>query len=1530
MKKDLESGLSTLIIIVPTILLAVNVSATSFDAPSPEADSVVDPGERISAFSFDVIYGGDENITNDTDPGTTVKEFIANETMFLNQSFPDYGVNGYSDGEDIVNVSLAYSDGVPSDLNATKIGVFGSDMYFLDGGVGNNSVFDGANMSASVSGEAVVKSSTGLLDNNSEVVVPGKVSARDLSPDMKYIESGGNSSLDAGFYGDEVLINSSDEFLNQSDSVYDLGGSYELDLFQEEITRYLESNASQTDFVSESAIIRETASNDNVIEEADHGIVKDGRADIVWLNDTNMLHGGETSGFQMGDPLYYSKEEPKEPVYGYVNVSDVRLGDYMVYSRSGTGVTLGQELFHVMNVSDSNPEVNDFGKTLDIHDDGRFILYEYNDSSSTTESWDPRDDGDQDVLFYAKNGTLGEGDLLVYDQRPENDNISVSPGEELSLQDYNDIKEPDSAQFVTEIDLGYNDSDGNVNYTAGDQVLLNVSNSIGDHVVLSPSDQFGEITSDNYNDTLGNITHWNTSTDDDIYSDGIYIAMNETTQVSNGDLRIGHWNKSVSSGDLENLGNGTVEASDLDAGAKLLQFQPIDNFASLDRDHDDEYDPGIGRISDNPNGREAIINTDDEFLNRSDIIVREGKMPSSLFSDNTRYFDSNGSGFYESSEAIVRYSGGFDNDSEVLIGGKANISELDPKVKYLQSGSTGFDPAFDPLFFDSGDDSNISLGVLDRSVSSDYVFTAREGNLQKFNRSLNSSGDNASVFLDSNNGDGSFNVGEEILELEILRNGSSSETVDGIDIINFANSTRHTEETYTGEETIVNDTDLNGVYQNVVESLSVSNIISDRDSESFFTEASRDHINEINLYRNNGTDYNLVAELTDSNEFEWNKSISEDITEDTEFRIGFKAAPKGDLNDMAYGFEGRSVLGMAGGSDSAIDSQRSYIVDAHAPELINAWTGNRDGGNSSKYNQVFIKTNEKYSNLDYNTVGAKDFRIEDNQYLVNDASETGTNDILLTLNGTLESNKTLDINLTEEIGEIRDVASNDRRTDNVSVKDGLKPLLEARSYHDIDENSTIDAIKLEFSENISYSTFQESDWNVTERQLDNLTVDNGTVNNNHTFVLEASAKDNITGVSQFEPFLDYDSTSIIDNSGNALKTFNESLKDRAAPRLRNASVKDQDNDARLDTVDLMFTEPLSDADSELVPSSFNVTDADILDVNSIAGDENLSLEIDSELLTSKTPNVTVFNDSIFDFDHNAMNLNQTYDGIKDKADPVLLHAQINAGKSNYDVNFVDLTFSEPVKGDNENVTLEENNVSFYDSSISLERTVNYTELLPTGNLPNITDLYSIRDTSGNSAKLIHSENVTVNSFRKEISEGWNFVSFPIADDSNPKINETLNTSKIDVIWTYRNKNWEIYDPEASENDFEEFKGGAGYMIRAKEGFTLNPNVNTVRSDTTGRNLIDASVYFNTSGYNLVGPFQEFTVTANNSANGAFGTIGDNLVGAMYEQKERGTRNLDEGDPLRSSDGDSPGAMIPGEAYWMNLKESSITYAEPEP
>lgn len=1481
-------------------------------------DESVNPDDTSEAFKFDVIYGGDFNITGDSDPGTAVQSFADNKTMFLNQTDEETGLNGYFDGVDIINVTRLHTGEEASVLNQTPVANFSSDIYFADGGVENNSVFDGSNITEG-HGEIVVRSSTGLLTADSEVLVSGTANIQNFSEDFKFID-GGSGILDAGVYGNEVLIESENSVLNKGDNIYDLGGEYQLDEFESDKTLYLRENSSQAGFDPSNAIVRSQSDFHIQLQEEDM-IVRNGTADMINATETNLIHSSTLNNFEAGDHIYYSKSGNR-----YVNESDVRLGDYTVSSGPTEGVSLSLDLLKKLNDSQNAPHTNDIGKSLETYDEGSFRVLEYGDGDG---SWTPENDQDQDVLIYDRNNTgLTAGDVLLFDQDPDNGTVGAEVGEAFTEQEVEDTDEP-VEEYTVSYRLGYVDRDDAEAYTDGDAVIVDLEGTPENHVVLGPLSESGTLTSADYNDSLGNVSRWNSDGDPEAYGDGIYVAMNDTGLTSNGDIRLAHWNATVELGDKFD-GNGTVEDGDLDQGAFLDYFGLSDDVKVLDRDGSGDYDPGIGVISDSDDGREGIIYSENPYLNSTDEILVEGKMPAYQEWGQTGYFDTiqdgDEAGVYSKGEAIVDAPEGLSNDSEVLLEGEANITDLEDEIKYIAVDDISFDSAVDPVIYDAGDNESIGEGTLyrdDEAGSDDFVYTEKEAGLQNFDRNFSDEGDVKTVFLDSD-GAGEYTAGEEILDIKLLRKGSISEEFDGVEIINFADSTRHTGEVYSSGEAIVNDTDMNGVYQNVVEGLGVENVVDADSREEFFTEANETVLDGgINVLRDHDDNWEEVGSLSYDEGLVWDGSFSENITEDTSFKLEFKAAPSDRLEDKAYGFRGEASLDLAGGSVDTVRSENTQVVDAHAPELVEAWTGDRNQGNSSATDRVYVKTNEKYTNLDYGTVAPGTFVIPGLDVEVEAAAETGNNDIEIKLNESIETDQELDVEIAE--GErIRDGASNSRSDDSVFAEDGLRPEVENKTYIDSNEDGEIDMIEIVFSENITYSEFDSSDWNVEEQEITDLSVEDGTAVNNDTLILETTAEENITGVFQDEPYLDYSGLSVVDNSNNGVAEFNRTLSDGAAPLIKNVSTRDSNNDALLDRVDVEFTEPVDDEASLLEASSFKVDHSEITDVESDSAEETVLIDIDSDLSTGVTPNVTLINSTIKDSSENSITENQLFNSTVNTARPVLLHAHIDPNRTNYKNTYVEMEFSEPVTGDEETINISNSSLEFEQSEELTTRTGDFGQLLQTGDMPNITKIQNIHDKVGNEAVLRGDDNVTVNSFRNEVVEGWNFVSFPISDATSPEVDSILNSSKVDTIWTYRNQEWQIYDPEASTNDFDRFEGGVGYMINAEEDFVLNPNINTLRPSMTGEDLLDASTELE-NGYNLIGTFQSHSVPADNSDRGSFGAIDNEMVDTVYEQTYDGSNEVNF---IRQSAMDDPGDMHPGEAYWMNWKGQTATYSEP--
>ena len=1515
MRNTLESGIAGLTFVVAlALVMSISVTATSVEivGDGSNNDVPVAPGESgIEAFSFDVIYGDDFNITGTAAPGTEVNSFEENETMFLNQHSGVGGLHGYVDGDDVVAVEELYNGTEESKLNGTAVGNFSEDIYFADS----------MNTSAMNTSEPVINSSTGLLSSESEVLVSGNISGEDFHEDMKFVDSG-SGELDAGAYGNEVLVNSSDSILRPEDDVFALDEGLPLDEFDGDTTRYVREDDSQDEFKASSAIVRQDGDLANIFERDDDEVVRDGKADMINALETNLIVTPVFRPAAEDDGIYYSESGD-----WFVNVSDVRLGDYTVFSgENEENVSLGLDLLSKLNESAEAPHTNDLNKNLDIYTEGSFRVLEYDDSVG---GWDPEQDNQQVLVYDFEDDGVSRGDVVLYDSDPESDNITVGPGEAFTAADVEEMDEPED-NFSTTGEPGYVDIDGSGEYTEGDEIVIQIAGSGEDHVVVAPNENVNELR-DEHN-SQGDFARWNVDgLEEDVFGDGFYIDVNETGETSHGDVRLAHWNAEVELGD-----NGTVEEGDLDLGAEMRSFQADDDAYVLNRRTDDGYHAGTGILSDNVDkGREAIIRSEDEgFLNASDIIIREGWLNTDDNWDDMRYIDAiqteGEEGVFSDGEAVVRIaegSTGLDNESEVILSGEANMTGLDEEVRYIDTEGDGFNQDTDPVIFDHGNNNSLELGSLHRDeTDSDFVYTAREGNLQNFNRSFEEEGDVKTVFLDEDD-NGTYTVGERIIEIEMLRNGSENTEFDGIDIVNFAESTRHTDEQYTGNETIVNDTAMNEVYQNVVEGIDLENIVSTDTREEFFVEANETPIDSgFTLYREEDEEWIEEGGLSHDSGLEWTGDFSTNITENTSFRLEFDSAPSGDLEDLVYELRGEASLDLAGGSIDEVLSENTQQIDAYPPEMVDAWTGDTQGGNSSERDSVFVKVEPGAENLDYNSMTPGLFAlngIEDTEII--QTSDRDNNNIEIRLNRSISTDQNFTVKVAEDAGpNFRDNIGNTRHDDNVSVQDGLRPEITLMEYIDRSGDGVVDGVIMEFTENVSYSYFEEDDWEVEEQEIPGLSIVNGTTENNDTLVLNASAEDKVTGVFEDEPFLDYSGEALRDNAGNSLAMFNKTMDDGAAPLIYEAWTSDEENNALLDRLDIQFTEPIDDNSSSLVTDSFDVEASDVEDVESIEGDDNISLEIDSELGTGGTPDITLVNNTVFDPDNNSLDSNQTFNATSNTADPVLLHSQINPDYSDYFHTFVDLTFSEPVEGQDEEIDLEGKELEFVHDQEASTRTVNYSELLNTGDRPNITGIENVNDLQGNEASMLGADNVTVNSFRNEMVEGWNFLSFPIADEEELQINETINTSKVDVIWTYRDGEWRIHDPEASVNDFDTFKGGAGYMVNAEEEFTVAPNFNTLRPNLTGSDLLQASLSIG-DGYNLVGPFQEFTVAADNSDEGAFGALDTSKVDTVWRQENDGERELEN---IRDSAATDPGDMHPGEAYWMKWKGETAVYSQP--
>ncbi|MFB6158878.1 MAG: hypothetical protein ABEJ95_04445, partial [Candidatus Nanohalobium sp.] len=362
---------------------------------------------------------------------------------------------------------------------------------------------------------------------------------------------------------------------------------------------------------------------------------------------------------------------------------------------------------------------------------------------------------------------------------------------------------------------------------------------------------------------------------------------------------------------------------------------------------------------------------------------------------------------------------------------------------------------------------------------------------------------------------------------------------------------------------------------------------------------------------------------------------------------------------------------------------------------------------------------------------------------------------------------------------------------------------------------------------------------------------------------------------------------------------------------------DLGTDGDIDSVKVTYSEDVTNVGTdELNISGSNSTDAKETSPGVVR--YNLSSDVSG---TSATPTVEFTESNIQDAQGGYDLASTTISDATDSAAPVLLHAEIDSSASSSSVTNVSLKFSEKISSGTGDLTTDQSstalNVGSTPSSSTVTATVqdgsNNNKVLQTGDNPMITDASVLGDGSSNSAVLENRNNVEIDTFRRTLGSGWNFVSFPIADTTTPKISNVIDTSNVNAIWKYDDGQWMSYKPGRSDskNDFTEFEGGVGYQIDASSQFTIAPNVNNVKT-TQGFAQVQLE-----EGYNLVGQFEEFNQNAD--ANGAFASIGSSL-GSVYKQQT--------GFQVTDITGTTDGAKT-GNAYWVqtvgDLSDGTVAY-----
>ena len=1057
-----------------------------------------DPDNGVVVSEFILSDGGDTIFRGNPGAGGELHGFESNSTMFLNQTDTSVnGLNGFDNGEDIVNVSVVHSEGTKQNISGRPIGNFSDDLAFTDGGNKSDGIFNG-DRTAGGGSEALVVSNTSnssFLNRSSFVVAEGRMNLSNFSENIRFADANGN-----GFFnGSEALIRNQTntvEYLNSSDNVV-LDGEAGLEGFSsgDGAVRYADYNHDNA-YDSGSAVIRYN-DDDNILQSNDE-VVVNGSADLEKLKTEFVSYYNNTPGGFTGvsEPIYWEGDALSH--YELVNVSDVRIGDVLLEVEGAEKVKNGSLWNSSLALGKNLYDVENEFTQYDNGGNGTFRVLEY-DAGGTSDSKFNITDSDQEVLIYDPSNDTGPvsgntetSDIYVYDSSPGNTNIpnTISVGERFNDTQADNVPTPDKS-YEPKVNVTFDGSDRFYN-ASKDNATLNISNGgEGDVIVVSPN-SYGLNGFEGSLHPGGQMRFWNASKGNQDRMNGFFLDIDDNSSVTEGDIRLGGWERKMTAGE--------VSSEDADVGLNLTDLNNDDTWFT--NQSGTAYTPGDGTKR---GGREAIIISFDDVLDSEDVIIREGAFNEADFQDKTRYTDFDSDGSFEAGSAIVENTGseaGILEDSDTIMkSGNASLENVSEELKYVENGSKDKFKASSSgaIIWDSGMDSNISKGFL--NAFPDVVKVSGSANLQNLPQPPNAENQSGLVYVDSNR-TGKYSQGEEILNITLLTNGSASSNINGTEIFNFANSTKHNNSSfYQDGDAIVNDTDMNSAFKDVLNGLEIQNIFAE--DESYYRNVSPSQLNgDLKLYRDSSGDDELgssdsfVADLTfgsaDENNppYIWNATdLNQKISDERRYFVLFES--KNSLsNDAVFGFKANISDVEMNSTDEFTYYENPFkqIVDAYPPRIVGSSTGVYYSGNNSKElrNKVHVKIRDALG-LD-ETFDYKDFELMLPRFEVIRAETSGkdkynaTNgDVILTLNESLGTNLTPEVRLAnpgsdKEPGIIEDDAGNNRYNDSATSIDGLRPLISDIRYLDESVEGNIDTLELVFSERVNYTGFDASGW----------------------------------------------------------------------------------------------------------------------------------------------------------------------------------------------------------------------------------------------------------------------------------------------------------------------------------------------------------------------------------------------------------------------------------------------------------------------
>ena len=226
-----------------------------------------------------------------------------------------------------------------------------------------------------------------------------------------------------------------------------------------------------------------------------------------------------------------------------------------------------------------------------------------------------------------------------------------------------------------------------------------------------------------------------------------------------------------------------------------------------------------------------------------------------------------------------------------------------------------------------------------------------------------------------------------------------------------------------------------------------------------------------------------------------------------------------------------------------------------------------------------------------------------------------------TLNNTYNTSATPIVNYTK--GIVSDTSGNLLETNASTASttkaiDSATPIIMDRFTVDLDGNGFIDAVGINFSENMNDLSLNKSDgiianasrFNISLISGNGVTVEfttnyNGDSLNNNLIYLNWSTINNVHKTNA-TPTINYTSGNLSDLANNLLATSNSGVgaKDRVAPRIMNVTTIDSNANGWLDAVKIYLSEPIND--NTFLGLDFNVSGIGFTDTGGVANSHALN------------------------------------------------------------------------------------------------------------------------------------------------------------------------------------------------------------------------------------------------------------------------------------------------------------------------------------